>query len=207
VRTTVKETSYTPLNDALGQVIMLNMQGDEAATLRLGLRQIEQTNDRLWRQLIIGTALTLGDLPTARGHLQQLEPAILQPAPDITDVPVDTALYALNLLIREGDAAGATHVARQLLELHAAPAGGYDPVAEKLVRAKVLAQLGNTDAAMAELHAAQLQGYRMLWDFDNFQRLDRLPWFDGLRSDARFKAFIDAIDTDNRTSREQLRAD
>ncbi len=55
-----------------------------------------------------------------------------------------------------------------------------------------------------ELRAAHLQGNRMLWDFDYFQRLDHMPPFATLRDDARFKAIIADIETDNRTMRERL---
>jgi TolB-like protein/Tfp pilus assembly protein PilF len=204
VRATISATTYAPLTESIGQVILLNMQGDDAATLQLAQRELANTNDRLWRQLIISTALIVGDLATARAQLQQLEPKVLAPQPDVAEVQSDTALYAANLLAREGDAAGAGHILEHLLALHAAPAQGYDSTAAKLLRAKALAQLGRNDAAIAELRAAQLQGYRMLWDFDNFHRLDRLPWFERLRDDPKFRAVVDAIDADNRTSRAEV---
>ena len=86
----------------------------------------------------------------------------------------------------------------------APPPHGYDPVARKLIRAKALARLGRTDAAIDELRAAHLQGNRMLWDFDYFQRMDRIPAFAALRDDARFKAIIAEIEADNRAMRDRF---
>src|SRR5262249_35235501 len=152
---------------------------------------------RLWRQLIVSTALIVGDLETARTQLLLMEPKVLAPNPPIAKVEIDAALYAGNLLMREGDNAAATQILEGILASNAPPEHGYDSTSKKIVRAKALAQLGRNEAAIAELRAAELQGYRTLWDFDNFQRLDRLPWFAGIRDDPAFRAVVDSIDADN----------
>src|SRR5262249_7412071 len=65
VRATINATTYATFSESLGRIILLNMQGDDAATLELAQRQLHQTDDRLWRQLIVSTALIVGDLETA----------------------------------------------------------------------------------------------------------------------------------------------
>ena len=73
-----------------------------------------------------------------------------------------------------------------------------------MIRAKVLARLGRRDAAIDELRAAYLQGNRLLWDFDMFQRLDRVPAFESIKDDPRFRAVIADMETDNRMMRDRV---
>ncbi len=73
-----------------------------------------------------------------------------------------------------------------------------------MTRAKILARLGRNDAAIDELRAAQLQGNRLLWDFDFVQRLDRVPAFETIRDDPRFRAVIADMEADNRMMRDRV---
>ncbi len=203
VRATLAELSYAPRSQPFGEVILLHMRGDVAASFHLAQAQLTKTNDPIWRALLINSALLLGDLATARRELMQTAPALLTSL-DTTGTQSETLLFAGDLLMREGRRDDATRLLEYLLKTYAPPQDGYDPVARKLIRAQVLARLGRTDASIDELRAAQLQGYRTLWDFDYFQRLDRLPAFAGMRDDPRFLAVIGAIDADNRTMREQV---
>ncbi len=203
VRATLADLSYAPRSQPFGEVILMHMRGDDSAAFRLAQVQLTATNDPIWRALLINAALTRGDLATARQQLMQTAPALLTSL-DTTGAQSETLLSAGDLLMREGRRDDATHLLERLLMAQAPPQGGYDPVARKLTRAQALAQLGRTDAALDELRAAQLQGYRTLWDFDYFQRLDRLPAFAQMRDDPRFLAVIGAIEADNRTMRERV---
>src|SRR6185369_164198 len=91
-----------------------------------------------------------------------------------------------------------------LLAAQAPPAHGYDPAIRKVTRAKILARLGRADAAIDELRAAELQGNRLLWDFDFAQRLDRVPAFESIRDDPRFRAVIADMEADNRVMRDRV---
>ncbi len=204
VERTIAQAQYTPLIQTLGQAILYNMRGDDAKTSELARDQLARTKDRIWRPLLIATALQMNDLATARAELEELEPALLGPHPEVDHAVPDTVLYAANLLMREGAHDRATRILTSLLARLAAPEAGYDPIANKILRAKALAQLGRNDDAMAELEAARMQGFRTLWDFDNFQRIDRVPQFEKLREEAAFRAFIAAIEADNESARARV---
>jgi TolB-like protein/Tfp pilus assembly protein PilF len=202
VRATLKEGDYAPIA-AFGDAIVANMRGDDAATLRLAQSQLEKTNDPIWRSILINSALSLNDLATARRAVIETDPTLLTSL-DATRVPAESALFAGDLLMREGKTDDATKLLDSLLAAQAPPKNGFDPVARKVLRAKALARLGRDDAAIAELRAAQLQGNRMLWDFDFFQRIDRAPAFVTLRNDQRFRTIVAEIEADNRAMRERV---
>ena len=144
-----------------------------------------------------------GDLPTARRELEKVEPTLLTSL-DATRAQSEAALFAGALLTREGRSDDAKRLLEGLLAAQAPPQQGYDPVSRKLIRAKALAQLGRADAALDELRAAYQQGNRIVWDFDNFQRLDHEPSFASLRDDARFRAIVAQMEADNRAMRERI---
>jgi len=206
VHRVVAESSYTAQNESIGRVIIYNTQGDYAGALTHSQAQYRATHDGIWRPLIISSALIVGDLVTARTVLTDLDPRLLAPRPDIADVEPEVALDAANLLMREGDVDGADWIVERVLDGHAPPASGFDSIHAKLTRAKAFAQLGRNPEAMSELEAARLQGYRTLWDFDNFQRLEQLPMMTDLAATPEFRAFVRAIESDNRLQRERVLA-
>jgi hypothetical protein len=206
VKTTLGEMSYVPLAEPLTRVILSNMKGDDVGSLRLAESEIERTHDALWRPLVILMAIKIGELDTARRHLLAAEPTLLGPNPDVAHAQVDNAFFAAMLLAREGKKATSDAILEKVLALNAPPESGYDAPANKIVRAKALALLGRDDRAIAELKSAQLQGFRSLWDFDNFVRIDRMPMFERIRDDPRFIAFVAEIQADNDRMREAVLA-
>ena len=203
LRRTLAELAYAPLSKPFGDVILLNMRGDDAAAFQLAQTQLATTNDPIWRALLINAALQLGDLATARRELDKVEPTLLTSL-DATRAQSEATLYAGALLIREGRSADAQRLLEALLDAQAPPQQGYDPVSRKLIRAKVLAQLGRADAAIEELRAAYQQGNRIVWDFDNFQRIDHALAFASLRNDVRFRAIVAQMESDNRAMRDSI---
>jgi tetratricopeptide (TPR) repeat protein len=200
--TVLAELGYAPLSAPFAAVIRLNSRGDDAGAFRLAETQLESTNDPIWRSLLINAALRLGDIETARRELEAFEPALLTSL-DASRVQPEAALFGAELLLREGRTPEATQLLESLLARHEPPEQGYDPVEDKLIRAKALGFLGRDDAALEELRAAFLQGYRLLWDFDYFQRLDGMAAFAALRDDPRFRAIIADIEADNRAMRDR----
>jgi TolB-like protein/Flp pilus assembly protein TadD len=203
-KTTISEMTYAPLTEPLGRVVLLHIEGAFAGSFALALGELERTRDAIWRPLVIALALDLGDLATAREHLQRLEPTVLAPNPDVAHTDPQVALAAANLLSREGNSVAAAKILEQVLALNAPPASGYDPADRKITRAKAYAQLGKYDRATEELRAAKIQGFRSLWNFDDFLRLDRSPSFAGLREDPRFLAFVSEIEADNARMRQRV---
>lgn len=198
VKRTLAELDYAPLSAPLADMVLQVTSNDDARALAFAEAELARTNDRIWRPLVVLLALSTGNLAYAREELRRLEPALLAPDPDVSRTDPTTVLLAANLLMRDGHEAQGRRLLEALLARHAAPAEGFDPAASKLIRAHALAQLGRVDDAMAELSAARLQGYRTLFDFDYFLRLDRYPTFAGMRDDPRFRALLADIEADNR---------
>lgn len=200
---TLAQLDYSPLSVPFGEVILLNSRGDSAASFRLAQTQLEKTGDPIWQSLLITSSLALGDLATARRELTKLAPTLFATL-DASHSQPEPALLVGELLTREGRKDDAARVFETLLTTQAPPAHGYDPAQHKVTRAKILARLGRNDAAIDELRAAQLQGNRLLWDFDFVQRLDRVPAFETIRDDPRFRAVIADMETDNRIMRDRV---
>ena len=97
IRATLAELDYAPRSQPFAQAILLSMRADDAAMFQLAQAQLAQTNDPIWRALLINSALTLGDLPTARRELMQLEPTLLTSL-DATRAQPEAALFAGELL-------------------------------------------------------------------------------------------------------------
>jgi TolB-like protein/Tfp pilus assembly protein PilF len=203
MRAVLGELAHAPLSAPFAEVILLAVRGDDAGAFRLAQTQLSATGDPIWRALLIRSALQLGDLASARRELVRGDPTLLTEL-DATRVQPEAALFAGELLVREGQVAEATRLLEGLLAGQAAPAQGYDAIATKMVRAKALALLGRRDAAFAELRAAHLQGNRQLWDFDYFQRIDRDAAFASMRDDPRFRALVAEIEADNRAMRDRV---
>ncbi len=198
VRRTLAELSYAPLTLPLGKLVERLAWADDADALAYAEAELTRTEDRILRPVVVLMALRTGDLGKAREQLRQLEPMLLAPEPDVSRMDPSIVLMAANLLAREGRADDSARLLEALLRRTAAPAQGFDPVGSKLVRAQALAQFGRNSAAMAELSAARLQGYRSLFDFDYFLRIDRHPAFATLRGEPEFQAWLSAIQADNR---------
>jgi hypothetical protein len=203
MRNTLAELEYAPAAMPFAEAILAGMRGDDAASLRLAQAQLAKTNDPIWRSLLINVALSLGELTIARREIDTIEPSLLTSL-DAGRAQPEAVLFAGELLLREGQREQAATLLEGLLADHEPPPQGYDAVDQKIMRAKIQACLDRPDEAIAELRAAQLQGFRTLWDFDFFQRLDRMPAFASLRDDPRFQAIVAAIAADNRAMRERL---
>ncbi len=115
VRTTLAEIDYAPRSQPFAEVILLSMRGDDAAMFQFAQAQLAQTNDPIWRALLINSALTLGDLPTARRELMLVDPDVLTSL-DAARTQPEAALFAGELLTREGNADAAKRVLESLLE-------------------------------------------------------------------------------------------
>lgn len=197
-RGAVAELDYAPLSMPLGEMVLKMITADDQAALTFAESELKRTNDRIWRPLVILLALNTGDLDKAREQLRALEPGLLVSEPDLSRAVPVVVLFAGNLLAREGHDEQARELMESLLKRLAPSPTGFDPVANKILRAHANAQLGRVEEVIAELSAAQIQGYRTLFDFDYFMRLDRYPTFAGIRDVAGVRAVIDRIASENR---------
>ncbi|MGE0623457.1 MAG: tetratricopeptide repeat protein [Pseudomonadales bacterium] len=199
MRRVIGELDYAPQSMPLGSMVLQLTSGDDSAALAYARGELERTGDRIFRPVIVVLALNTADLVTARAELRAMEPTVLLPGADVRHLQPDTVLFAANLLMREGATDQAHDLLESLLTLLSPEESGFDPIADKILRAQTYAQLGRGDEALAELGAARTQGYRTLYDFDLFLRLDRYPAFASLDKDPRFRAFVDGIDQDNQS--------
>ncbi len=195
---TLAELDDAPYSRALAEMVRKVIAGDDAAALQHAERELERSGDRIWRPMVVLAAINSGALDKAREQLRQLEPTLLGPDPDPSRIDPNSVLLAGNLMMLEERREEAARLLEQLLQANAPVAQGFDPIARKLVRAHALARLERKDEALAELEDAYRQGYRTLYDFDNFVRLDRYPSFAPLRGDGRLARLLAKIEADNR---------
>ncbi|MEZ5559723.1 MAG: tetratricopeptide repeat protein [Pseudomonadales bacterium] len=207
VLTTLAELDYAPLSLPLAEMIRRYLTGDSGAVLSYARSELVRTGDRIWRPLVVLAALNAGDLALAREQLRLLEPAVLAPEADAARLAPGTVLLAASLLMLEERSEQATQLLESLLAAHQPAPDGFDPVSEKLVRAHAQALLGHVEEVLAELDDARRQGYRTLYDFDNFLRIDRYPAFAALRGDPRFVDLLARIEADNRALAARLGLD
>ncbi|MEQ8992877.1 MAG: hypothetical protein RLO46_13740 [Pseudomonadales bacterium] len=205
-RSVLRELDYAPLSMPLAGLIAHNLDGDAAAALRLARSELARTGDRIWRPVVALLALVVGDLATAREQIAQLDPSALGPQPDVTRLAPMTALLAGNLMFRDGQEAQARALIEGLLVRLAPSPDRHDAAASKVLRSHALAQLGRRDEALGELAAARAQGYRTIWDFDNFLPILRYPAFAALRDDADIQALVGAVLAENAAAARALPA-
>ena len=85
------------------------------------------------------------------------------------------SLLAAQALRLTGKDADARQLEEQLLRQFDASPGEFVPNDVRWIKALAHAAVGQRDAAIAELEAATAQGFRTLFDFEYFVRLDEFP--------------------------------
>jgi TolB-like protein/Tfp pilus assembly protein PilF len=206
VNRTLDELDYAPIAASFVELARRNVAGDDAGALALARAQLAANNDPIWRAVIVVSALIVNDLAAARAEIELLDGQLLGETADAGRAEPNLVLYAANLLRREQRPSAAGRLLESLLHRYAPAEAGYDATSHKLIRAAALAELDRRDEAIAELRAAYLQGFRTIWDFDQFHRLDRLPTFARLADDDRFRAIVADIEADNARARARILA-
>ena len=103
-----------------------------------------------------------------------------------------------------GDIHGEFDVVQDILARHESPPHEFVPVETTWLRALAFAILDRTDDAISELRRATDDGYRTLYDFDYFVRLEDYPFMAQVVADPRFQAIVAEIEADNRRMRDAL---
>lgn len=189
-RRVLRELDYAQPSLPLAQLVSHNLDGDTAAALQLAQSELARTGDRIWRPVVALLALATGDPATARDQIALLDPSALGPQPEVARLAPMTALLAANLMMQEGHQDQARALTEALLARLSPVPGRHDPISSKLLRAHAQAQLGRRREALSELAAARAQGYRMVWDFDNFLPINHYPTFAAMREDAELQALV-----------------
>lgn len=150
-------------------------------------------SERVLLRAIRDEALTTGNYDEALGWYRRLHPGFFEVDPLVTAPTVQRASDLGGLLL----AAGQEEQGRRLLEaaivdyeLEYVRGAANWPMG--IAKAEALAQLGQDDAALAELQRVFDDGWRMLWQLDTLHN----PSFDGLHDDPRFEAFLGQIRDD-----------
>jgi hypothetical protein len=118
---------------------------------------------------------------------------------------IDALIFA-EALRRGGEGEQAERIGRALLSHYASAPPEFDPPKARTARVLAAASLGDLPRALDELEAAEKAGFRMLIDFDYFQRIESYPFVTQLAREPRYAAAVRRIEEDNRRMREHLLA-
>jgi TolB-like protein/Tfp pilus assembly protein PilF len=166
--------------------------------------QLDTTRDPIWSSIAIVSRVVANDVPAARASLSDAVPGLLETPPATEQYDALDALVAAYALRESGWPEQATQIARDVLASHESPPHEFVPVETTWLRALAFAVLDQTDDAIAELRRATDDGYRTLYDFDYFVRLDDYPFMAHVAADPRFQAIVTEIEADNRRMRDAL---
>ena len=166
--------------------------------------QLETTRDPIWSSIAIVSRVIANDVAGARGALSDAVPGLLETPPATEQYDTLDALVSAYALRESGWPEQAAQIARDILASHESPPHEFVPVETTWQRALAFAVLDQTDDAIAELRRATDDGYRTLYDFDYFVRLEDYPFMAHVVADQRFQAIVAEIEADNRRMRDAL---
>jgi TolB-like protein len=205
--TTVLQSIREPASAAvIGRSALLLQAGKLREFRDYAARQLADTRDPLWRSSLLLAAVLLND--TAEERRLAADPAhgLRQNPPVIDQSTTIDALIFAEALRRGGEGEQAERIGRALLSHYASAPPEFDPPKARTARVLAAASLGDLPRALDELEAAEKAGFRMLIDFDYFQRIESYPFVTQLAREPRYAAAVRRIEEDNRRMREHLLA-
>jgi len=190
-----------PVAAGAAQAIRLMVAGDTAGLRAFGERRLKADGDPIWRSVVAVTSVMLADYEHAREQLLVTSPELLEATPRVSPGLYEQAVWAAFVADRLGDHGQARRILDSMLAQSAPRPRARITPTTRIARMRAYAVLGDRDAANLELKAAIDNGYRLVWDMENFMRLDRDPRTQSLWADPTFRALIARIETDNERMR------
>lgn len=200
-----REIQGSPGRD-LGEVSLFANRGDWQGVLDYGREMRAKSDEPFWPMVEFQGAVMTGRYAEGLEALKALRPDLFTPEPSVTALDLGVPLLAAHAMNRTGDTAQAKRLMDEVLTL-TQPVEGQRLLNDwRIARAKVFAERGQNDAAMAELEAAYQAGWRGGFLFDDNVWLDQQPNMTGLRGDPRFKALMAKVRQDLAAQRQALLA-
>jgi TolB-like protein/Flp pilus assembly protein TadD len=192
---------------AIAKVARMGARGDYKSVLAFADAQQVKDQDPFWTSAILIGAVATGDIARAHKELALKAPQLFLPEPPVSVSDLEVPLYAAHVLNQEGDRAQARRILNQILAVTSAKPGQHIPLDWRIERARSYAELGDRDRAMAEFSAAQAEGWRTVFFYQDWVWLDKHPTTQTLQSDPRFVRLIADVRADLGRQRLQLLAE
>lgn len=190
----------------LAEVSLLANRNDWQGVLDYGREMRAKSDEPFWPMVEFQGAVMTGRYAEGLEALKALRPDLFTPEPSVTALDLGVPLLAGHAMNRTGNQAQAKRLMDEVLTL-TQPVEGQRLLNDwRIARAKVFAERGQNDAAMAELEAAYQAGWRAGFLFDDNVWLDQQPNMAGLRADPRFKALMAKVRGDLAAQRQAVLA-
>lgn len=190
----------------LGEVTILCYDGDWSGALAMGRSLMAKDDEPFWPMVVFQTSVMTGKYAEGVAALKTLRPDIFSPEPAVTGLDLAMPTVAAHALNRLGDRAQAKRLLDEVLKV-TAPTPGQRPPNDWLVaRAKVFAEKGMRNEAVAALESAYQNGWRGVFLWDESLWLDQQPNMLVLRDDPAIKALMAKARADLARQREAVLA-
>ena len=195
------DTSIGQLAIAIDRMI----SRDYAGVLAIAETTYARTKDPFWPTVVAMAATHTGDHRKVIEQVRLTQPELLGADPQIGsewEMPLAT-LHALNGV---GLKEQANKVAQAILTRAATKPGEPGRPGRRVIRALVHAELGEDSRAIGELRQAVKEGFRSLYDYEDFVHLSEKPGFKRLSGNPEFQAVLATIAAENAKQRDRVLA-
>lgn len=171
-------------------------RGDWAGVAAYGRGLAAKSKDPFWPMVVFQGEAMLGHDAAAIEALKQVRPDLLGPDAQVAVTDINMPILLAHVLKRAGETAQAERLLDSVLAVTAPTAGARTPNDQRIARAKVFAERGQKDAAIAEVQGAYDAGWRAGYLADDALWLDQQPCMASVRDDPRLKAVMAKVRAD-----------
>jgi TolB-like protein/Tfp pilus assembly protein PilF len=180
----------------LGQAGTFAFHGDWAGMLAYGRKMAAMSDEAFWPTVIFQAEAMLGHYEGALVAIRPMRPDLFTAQPVISTMDLNAPILVAHVMRRVGQSGQGGKLLDEVLAATTPVKGGRMPNDWRLARAKVFAERGQSDLAIAELQAAYDAGWRTGLLFDDNVWVEDLPTMRGLRTDPRLVRLMAQIRAD-----------
>jgi tetratricopeptide (TPR) repeat protein len=179
----------------LGEAGEFAVRGDWAGMLAYGEAQKAKSPEPFWPTVIFQADYMLGRYDAALAALGELRPDLLSGEPTVSVLDLGMPVAVEHVLRAAGHTVQADKLANAILAA-TAPRPGIRTVHDwRMARARVFADRGQAEAALAELEAAEKAGWRTPFTLDSVW-LDQDPTMAAVHAHPRFRGLMARVKQD-----------
>ena len=180
----------------LGRAGTYAYHSDWPGMLAYGRAMAAKSDEAFWPTVIFQADAMLGRYEEALAAIRPMRPDVFAAEPVISAMDLNAPILIAHVMRRAGQDAQGQKLLDKVLAATTPVKGGRMPNDWRLARAKVFAERGQGDLAIAELRAAYDAGWRTGLLFDDNVWVEDLPMMRGLRGDPRLKTLMGNVRRD-----------